>query len=114
MFFSSFLLIFFFFFFFFFCNDTATTEIYTLSLHDALPIYRRRQDALRCLLAHRQRHRSRRRNRYGTVVLSRRRPRPLRSHRRGRQTLLRLRRWLSVLSGCGSWDVTVEVPRRAI
>src|SRR5215217_5646511 len=25
---------------FFFCNDTATTEIYTLSLHDALPIYR--------------------------------------------------------------------------
>src|SRR3712207_7152625 len=23
---------------FFFCNDTATTEIYTLSLHDALPI----------------------------------------------------------------------------
>src|SRR3972149_11070244 len=29
-----------FFFFFFFFNDTATTEIYTLSLHDALPIYR--------------------------------------------------------------------------
>src|SRR5476651_2044668 len=28
----------FFFFFFFFFNDTATTEIYTLSLHDALPI----------------------------------------------------------------------------
>src|SRR2546430_16099466 len=27
------------FFFFFFFNDTATTEIYTLSLHDALPIY---------------------------------------------------------------------------
>src|SRR2546430_6940538 len=25
-------------FFFFFFNDTATTEIYTLSLHDALPI----------------------------------------------------------------------------
>src|SRR3712207_9066983 len=24
----------------FFFNDTATTEIYTLSLHDALPIYR--------------------------------------------------------------------------
>src|SRR2546427_11368050 len=23
----------------FFCNDTAPTEIYTLSLHDALPIY---------------------------------------------------------------------------
>src|SRR2546430_12756224 len=28
-------------FFFFFFNDTATTEIYTLSLHDALPIFRR-------------------------------------------------------------------------
>src|SRR3990170_8910899 len=34
------------FFFFFFFNDTATTEIYTLSLHDALPICAtpRRQD----------------------------------------------------------------------
>src|SRR5437879_13919731 len=32
--FSSFLLLFLFFF-----NDTATTEIYTLSLHDALPIF---------------------------------------------------------------------------
>src|SRR2546425_9316010 len=29
---------------FFFFNDTATTEIYTLSLHDALPIYQ--SDAL--------------------------------------------------------------------
>src|SRR5687767_15951912 len=28
--------------FFFFFNDTATTEIYTLSLHDALPISRAR------------------------------------------------------------------------
>src|SRR2546429_6742695 len=28
---------------FFFFNDTATTEIYTLSLHDALPIYRAKQ-----------------------------------------------------------------------
>src|SRR6266850_7888706 len=27
--------------FFFFFNDTATTEIYTLSLHDALPIWGR-------------------------------------------------------------------------
>src|SRR5438094_6513913 len=27
--------------FFFFFNDTATTEIYTLSLHDALPIHHR-------------------------------------------------------------------------
>src|SRR2546429_5744321 len=29
--------------FFFFFNDTATTEIYTLSLHDALPICRSRR-----------------------------------------------------------------------
>src|SRR3712207_9131473 len=28
---------------FFFFNDTATTEIYTLSLHDALPIFRGEQ-----------------------------------------------------------------------
>src|SRR2546430_12735746 len=40
-----------FFFFFFFFNDTATTEIYTLSLHDALPISEamfgvRREEAL--------------------------------------------------------------------
>src|SRR6266480_4004999 len=31
--------------FFFFFNDTATTEIYTLSLHDALPISRHRAPA---------------------------------------------------------------------
>src|SRR5438093_11694701 len=37
LFFLSYLLFFFFFFFFFF-NATATTEIYTFSLHDALPI----------------------------------------------------------------------------
>src|SRR2546426_3511497 len=30
--------------FFFFFNDTATTEIYTLSLHDALPISARSRD----------------------------------------------------------------------
>src|SRR2546430_13437731 len=36
--------------FFFFFNDTATTEIYTLSLHDALPISpcARRARDLRC------------------------------------------------------------------
>src|SRR5206468_12585384 len=33
-----FFFLYFFFIFFFFFNDTATTEIYTLSLHDALPI----------------------------------------------------------------------------
>src|SRR6185312_17556810 len=32
-------ILYYFFFFFFFFNDTATTEIYTLSLHDALPIF---------------------------------------------------------------------------
>src|SRR5436190_16861247 len=33
-------------FFFFFFNDPATTEIYTLSLHDALPISRNYRAAL--------------------------------------------------------------------
>src|SRR2546427_11875061 len=33
------MLVFYAFFCFFFFNDTATTEIYTLSLHDALPIW---------------------------------------------------------------------------
>src|SRR5258708_28566003 len=33
-------------FFFFFFNDTATTEIYTLSLHDALPIFVPRLDEI--------------------------------------------------------------------
>src|SRR5438876_5587071 len=32
-------------FFFFFFNDTAPTEIYTLSLHDALPIFTNPADA---------------------------------------------------------------------
>src|SRR2546426_8213938 len=35
------------FFFFFFFNDTATTEIYTLSLHDALPAAPALRDARR-------------------------------------------------------------------
>src|SRR2546430_6368217 len=34
--------------FFFFFNDTATTEIYTLSLHDALPISTKVSDVVRC------------------------------------------------------------------
>src|SRR5258707_3100723 len=37
-------------FFFFFFNDTATTEIYTLSLHDALPISHSRTKARRNLI----------------------------------------------------------------
>src|SRR2546430_9829023 len=41
---------------FFFFNDTATTEIYTLSLHDALPICRRGGHARR---THRERDRAR-------------------------------------------------------
>src|SRR6266487_7208320 len=32
----------------FFFNDTATTEIYTLSLHDALPIPAEHVDTARC------------------------------------------------------------------
>ena len=32
---------------FFFFNDTATTEIYTLSLHDALPISNMKIDVVR-------------------------------------------------------------------
>src|SRR5262245_64557673 len=47
---------------FFFFNDTATTEIYTLSLHDALPIYllsRERRDRARCDLRPRRSHRGR-------------------------------------------------------
>src|SRR2546422_11541718 len=36
------------FFFFFFFNDTATTEIYTLSLHDALPISAVRRRCVSC------------------------------------------------------------------
>src|SRR5438105_15616711 len=47
-------------FFFFFFNDTATTEIYTLSLHDALPISERaRRPADFCCAACRRRDRDR-------------------------------------------------------
>src|SRR2546430_15823531 len=35
---------------FFFFNDTATTEIYTLSLHDALPILRMARSTASCRL----------------------------------------------------------------
>src|SRR3712207_2559201 len=38
--------------YFFFFNDTATTEIYTLSLHDALPIYRRLGHRGACRVVH--------------------------------------------------------------
>src|SRR5256885_10061513 len=49
-------------FFFFFFNDTATTEIYTLSLHDALPISparRPRPTSCWCRAASRPRRRPR-------------------------------------------------------
>src|SRR5256712_6397812 len=42
--------------FFFFFNDTATTEIYTLSLHDALPICE--SDGQKCATGTELRHRS--------------------------------------------------------
>src|SRR5262245_66474157 len=45
---------------FFFFNDTATTEIYTLSLHDALPISRRTLLTRHHLLSRRRRNRRRR------------------------------------------------------
>src|SRR3712207_8398355 len=38
----------------FFFNDTATTEIYTLSLHDALPIWRRGHQAQEVDRPHRE------------------------------------------------------------
>src|ERR1043165_10276427 len=44
------------------CNDTATTEIYTLSLHDALPISDRRPARI---ARARERHRQTRRARSG-------------------------------------------------
>src|SRR5260370_8721071 len=44
---------------FFFFNDTATTEIYTLSLHDALPISFRHHEAV-AVLRERLWHRLRR------------------------------------------------------
>src|SRR5256884_5803996 len=46
--------------FFFFFNDTATTEIYTLSLHDALPISRAPRSGCRRCCFHRQALRERR------------------------------------------------------
>src|SRR2546428_11562011 len=58
--------------FFFFFNDTATTEIYTLSLHDALPIssLRRRQERVALHLC-RHRHAEEGERRRGQVDDSR-------------------------------------------
>src|SRR5437899_6349522 len=58
--------------FFFFFNDPATTEIYTLSLHDALPIsrFQRRylEERTRVLRRHRCAHHRDRRRPAGGVV----------------------------------------------
>src|SRR6266540_6256481 len=59
-------------FFFFFFNDTATTEIYTLSLHDALPICttRRIRPPARIMSTARSSTRSRRTDRKSTRLNS--------------------------------------------
>src|SRR3712207_7684086 len=46
-------------FFFFFFNDTATTEIYTLSLHDALPIFAGLNESIKRMVPLDGRHRMR-------------------------------------------------------
>src|SRR3712207_8811523 len=78
---------------FFFFNDTATTEIYTLSLHDALPIYAdlvraERRDVQRAAVA-RHRHALRQRQRLRVLGI------------RGRR------------AAAGVVDVLVEVARRS-
>src|SRR2546422_5111134 len=50
--------------FFFFFNDTATTEIYTLSLHDALPIWTGQQRSRGSDRAGAQTRRARRHHRH--------------------------------------------------
>src|SRR5436309_135811 len=57
-------------FFFFFFNDTATTEIYTLSLHDALPIWDRRSTSPADRWRRRRRAHDRRRDRKSTRLNS--------------------------------------------
>src|SRR3712207_8567397 len=64
---------------FFFFNDTATTEIYTLSLHDALPIC----ELLKTLRGDIDRHRGRRFARRRTVLVRPRHMRGLQSARGG-------------------------------
>src|SRR5256885_7415419 len=70
-----------FYYFFFFFNDTATTEIYTLSLHDALPICRFRGSQVAADAVDRQ-HRKHADDRNDHHQLDQResRLRPLRAH----------------------------------
>src|SRR2546427_7890740 len=56
---------------FFFFNDTATTEIYTLSLHDALPIWCRGADPSQTGARDRDRRRGGRRGRRHRACLAR-------------------------------------------
>src|SRR6266446_7081760 len=59
-----------FFSFFFFFNDTATTEIYTLSLHDALPIFPRSASGARLFSWRRHSKMERRKDRKSTRLNS--------------------------------------------
>src|SRR5438874_12262632 len=75
--------------FFFFFNVTATPEIYTLSLHDALPIFRAANRRLGAATLSRRRARPPSR---GPLVPRRTRPRPRsagRPQHRGRRTTAR-------------------------
>src|SRR2546430_15487229 len=80
-------------FFFFFFNDTATTEIYTLSLHDALPICEQHSLVAARVHAGRRiggwgRRRRRRRRRWWRWWRRGRRRRRRRRHRDGRGAVL--------------------------
>src|SRR2546427_7915333 len=55
-------------FIFFFFNDTATTEIYTLSLHDALPIFLVGMDDQRVVVVDEERLQRRRQRGIGQVL----------------------------------------------
>src|SRR5436309_14509451 len=100
---------------FFFFNDPATTEISTLSLHDALPIFRR---ALAGVVPHPPRARAvrlvpgRALGGAGRARRSRCRPSRLSPVRRIRQALRGHAFWLrsdDVVDGCGGGVVGVSV-----
>src|ERR1051326_9582437 len=74
---------------FFFFNDTATTEIYTLSLHDALPISRIADFVSRRGAA--RRARSGDRSRFNSLCAAR--PNPYRQHLRPARSPRRFSSW---------------------